>query len=220
VASKFLVTGTGRSGTSLVMQLLTACGADTGYAGPFKTWYMPNMGGMDRDLHTKMTPEEVAELPSVVKDPRACRRLPHLLANGIYKPDHVIVCVRDIREATLSFMSANNIWYPDDPDDPDSFRMGSVEGVGLQNPYTHISDWLRQVLGSLLETLVVHDIPFTTVAFPRFVSEPDYLERRLYESGVFDADDGLSYFCPVQTFRKTFSVYANTDNVNLWTDEK
>lgn len=176
---KVIVTGTGRSGTSFLMQILTACHLPTGYDNPFTDWYMRNLGGMDRNLHTKMTPDEVAELPKIVKDPRACRRLESLVEGGVIYPEHVIICIRDVEASARSFVSAKNIWIADDPDDPDSFRLGSADKCDVDEQ--QVKQWLERVLGRLFVTLATHEIPYTTVAFPRMIHDADYLYDKLSE---------------------------------------
>src|SRR4051812_2282217 len=85
---KIVITGTGRAGTTLLVQILTDLGFDTG----FKLDARINedaRAGLERDiLHPNA--------PRIVKDPGLSRRLRGYLAEGTVAVEHVIVPMRDL----------------------------------------------------------------------------------------------------------------------------
>jgi hypothetical protein len=160
-----IITGTGRAGTTLLVQLMTALGMDTGFPD-ISSGVFPNChAGMEWDLRDPAC-------PYVVKDPWMCDRLDPILREGFVTVDHAIVPIRDLYSAAESRRSvseragipgnctvAGGLWLTDNPEDQEAA--------------------LAARLYQLFHTLARHDIPTTILDFPRFVADHDYLYRKL-----------------------------------------
>ena len=90
-----VISGTGRAGTTLLVQLLTVLGMDTGFDSPTSQIFPNCNAGMDRDLRKP-------EAPYIVKDPRLCDYLEEVVRGGGMVIDHAIVPIRDLYAAAES----------------------------------------------------------------------------------------------------------------------
>ena len=94
---RIYVTGTGRAGTTFLIQFLTELGLDTGFqnARRKQVAYSPEArAGMEWDIYDH-------DAPTIVKSPFLCDHVDDLLAAG-FKFRHVIVPIRDIASAAAS----------------------------------------------------------------------------------------------------------------------
>jgi hypothetical protein len=160
-----IITGTGRAGTTLLVQLMTTLGMNTGFEDTSSGVFAHCQAGMERDLRDP-------DCPYVVKDPRLCYRLDAILRDGIAAIDHAIVPVRDLYSAAESRRAvsakagvrgadavAGGLWLTSAPDEQEAV--------------------LAAQFYRLMDTLTRYDVPTTLLQFPRFVSDPDYLFRKL-----------------------------------------
>jgi len=171
---KLVITGTGRAGTTFLMQLLTELGLDTGYSpGAWRDDYYEHCSaGLERE----MLPEAS---PYVVKNPDLCRRLPELLDTGCFVIDHVLVPIRELDDAAQS-----------------RIRVGGTDGaipgglLGTSDPAAQ-KTVLAENFHVLMHTLAARDIPYTLLSFPRFVLDADYAWAKL---GFLTPDVGREAF--------------------------
>ncbi len=91
---KVVITGTGRAGTTLLVQVLTDLGLDTGFSPDHAVDERVNAG-----LEFRI---ESPNAPRIVKDPNLSRRLGGLLDRGEVEIEHVIIPVRDLDVAVAS----------------------------------------------------------------------------------------------------------------------
>lgn len=186
-----VITGTGRAGTTFLVQLLTHCGLETGYtAQTLKTDPVSN-AGLETDIREPGA-------PYIVKAPQFCQYAAEVTARDDILVEHAIIPVRDIAEAAGSRVHAAR-------------RFKSVRGDngpgGLWG--THHSANQRQILSDLLaqliQELVAADIPMTFLHFPRFVRDRDYCRAKL-----------LAVFPQVspETFDAAFEATANPSLVH------
>ncbi len=160
-----IVTGTGRAGTTFLVQLMTVLGMDTGFANPSSGVFANCHAGMERDLRDPTC-------PYVVKDPRLCHTLDGILRHGIAAVDHAIVPVRDLYSASESRRAVSA--------KAGVFADGAVPGgLWLTDTPADQEAVLADQFYQLMETLARHDIPSTILHFPRFVSDREYLYRKL-----------------------------------------
>jgi hypothetical protein len=159
---KIIITGTGRTGTTFLVQLLTELGLDTGYTR--KNWshdYFEHCdAGLEFDVFAK-------DAPYIVKNPDFCETLPALLATGKFKVDHVLVPIRELGAAAQSRIRVGG-------------AHGNVPGglVGTADPAAQKAV-LAESFHHLLFTLTEHDIPHTLLHFPRIVRDPEYTRAKL-----------------------------------------
>ena len=159
--SKVLITGTGRSGTTLLVQVLTDLGLDTGVTAETP---IDQRAGAGLEL-----PVDDPSGPRIVKSPTIIPRLDGLLQHGTIRLEHVIVPIRDLDVATASRVRLTRYGT-------DLRTWGGLMG-------TRRADRQREAL-ALLEyelflTLARHDVPHTLLAFPRFAHDWEYTYRKL-----------------------------------------
>jgi hypothetical protein len=169
---KIIITGTGRAGTTFLVQLLTELGLDTGYTR--QTWsrdyYEHCEAGLEFDVFAK-------DAPYIVKNPDFCETLPALLATGKFKVDHVLVPVRELDAAAQSRIRVGG-------------ANGNVPGglVGTAEPSAQKAV-LAESFHRLIYTLTEHDIPHTLLHFPRIVRDPEYTRGKLlFLASAIDAN--------------------------------
>jgi len=161
-----IITGTGRAGTTFLMQLLTALGLDTGFSGVTRAIDPNCNAGMEWDLGRD-------DAPYIVKSPWLCDRLDELLTEKDIIIDHAIVPVRDLFAAAES---RRDVMRRSDS----SLTPKEIPG-GLWHTeeFDKQESVLTQQLYHLMQTLASRDIPLTLLYFPRLVLDPHYLYRKL-----------------------------------------
>lgn len=184
-----LIAGTGRCGTSYLTQLLTAVGESTGFNGPFDRYYPENMAGQELLIPTDTDHSylERYEKFKVIKDPRLCFTLQTLLDDDKISVQHVYVMIRDIHSASLSRIKGNLTWGID----PNAVIHES-EMLARQTAFMY------EAFGSLMETIVMNDLPYTFIKFPLCATDSKYLYDRLIE-GPLLADVSYEEFAHQHT---------------------
>lgn len=161
-----IISGTGRAGTTFLMQLLTELGCDTGFSNSWSDINANCHAGMERDLRDP-------QAPYIVKSPWICDYLGEILDAGDVVIDRAIIPVRDLYAAAESRRRVTEtsdasrfagivpggIWHTDEPE--------AQEAVLVNQFY------------KLLHTLARHDVPTTLLYFPRFIHEPKYLYKTI-----------------------------------------
>lgn len=154
---KLLITGTGRAGTTFLVQLFTELGLDTGYArGTSSQDYFDHCSaGLEQSIG-------IGPSPYIVKNPAFCETLPTLIATGRFKIDHILVPVRQLDEAAHSRIRIGG-------------RDGLVPGglLGTADPSAQ-KGVLAERFHGLMHALAEHDIPHTLLHFPRLAVDADY----------------------------------------------
>lgn len=159
---KLVITGTGRNGTTFLVELLTALGLPTGFDR--HNWRQAYHEHCAAGLEHEATDPDS---PYIVKNPELCVTLADLLARRALVVDHAIVPVRDLESAARS-----------------RIRIGGA-GEEIPGGLVGTDDPARQrcVLAErfhhLVHTLVSHDIPHTFLQFPRFVQDSEYAFAKL-----------------------------------------
>jgi hypothetical protein len=181
---KVIVTGPGRSGTSVLMKLLTHLGFDTGFgldddvdprtgagfeeAPNIVDDYLTFVGVQDGLKIFKGDPEQwrrmYASRGRILKGPPYAVYLKTIAQAGHLKVEHLIVPVRDLNETTKSRLRVGLKWMADD-----YYSQLIVHHVAL---------------AKCVEAAVLLNIPITFMAYPRFCEEICYCHERL--SRVFD----------------------------------
>jgi hypothetical protein len=158
---KVIITGTGRAGTTFLVQLLTELRLDTGYTpASWRRDYDDHCAaGLEHDLADENSPR-------IVKNPSLCKTLPGLLKQGGIVVEHAIIPVRSLDEAARS-----RIWIGGQGNTP-----GGLTGTGIAEGQKAV---LAENFHCLMHTLAEHDIPHTFLVFPRFVRDASYTWRKL-----------------------------------------
>jgi hypothetical protein len=171
-----IITGTGRTGTSFLVQLLTRLGLDTG----FKL----------NELNSKLDPIGRAGLESniredsaayVVKSPNISNYIHEILEDPEIKLDLVIIPIRDIEEATESRVKVSK----------DNLKQKGVLGQIFGSKRGHAGGMIKtsdpekqqfillRSLSHLLVECAKHDQPIALLHYPKLMDEPTYLYRKL-----------------------------------------
>lgn len=161
-----IISGTGRAGTTLLVQLLTALGMDTGFDSPSSDIYANCNAGMELDLRQPRA-------PYIVKSPWLCDYLEEVVASGQVAIDHAIIPMRDLYAAAESRREVARQAGPDACPD------GVPGGLWHTTSPDEQEAVLARQLFKLLRTLAEFEIPVTLLSFPRFVTDPQYLYRNL-----------------------------------------
>ena len=158
-----LISGYGRAGTTVLMQLLTRCGLDTGFASIRDNYHEHCNAGLEWGLHEP-------EWPYVVKSPFLCDRLDDVIDSRQIVVDRLFVTVRELTDAAESRR-----------------RHGNREGGLWDSDGSDQESVLAMKLNRLLVSAARRDIPITLLAFPRLVQDRDYLWSHLH--GVIPSRD-------------------------------
>lgn len=170
-----VISGTGRAGTTFLMQLLTELGLDTGFTSPHQGIYENCHAGMERELWQK-------GLPYIVKSPWICEYLDSMQPDHEIVIDHLIVPVRELFAAAESRRHVMRKTLG-----PEAAYAEVPGGLwGTTDPASQ-ERALAERFHRLIHAAVRSEIPLTFLHFPRIVRDPDYLRRTL--EGVFGALD-------------------------------
>ena len=177
-----LVAGQGRSGTSLLVKVLSACGLDTQLErrGDEAWWSEAAKAGLEDTPYSD-------NAPYVIKSPYAYQFLEQGLHDERFVLDHAIIPLRRLREGAASRVItelANLLTVPN--------MATTVAGGGMWEHFGRTPGGVtyslhevdaERILATgftrLVEILVRHDVPMTFLDFPRFVQRPEYLYDRL-----------------------------------------
>jgi hypothetical protein len=180
IRNHVVITGTGRSGTTFLVSLLTFLGLDTGFSEDDVRSTTESVGraGLEFDIRRD-------NCPYVVKSPWFCDHAEEAIARPDIAIDHVLIPMRDLNAAAQSrrFVQssavagmpfvrriknlinpnkvAGGVWHTG------SMRAGGQEAVLLRQIY------------KLVLTLSDTDVPVTLLRYPRIVKDSPYLYSKL-----------------------------------------
>lgn len=160
---KIVITGTGRAGTTLLVQVLDELGLDTGMSEGKLTPYGHSVrAGFECRV-------DDPDAPTVVKDMTLGFRMRAVLEGGGVQIDHVIIPTRRLDIAAASRIRAAS--YGRLP-----FKRGALTGTLHATGQKKILAKMRaEIAGALTE----FDVPFTELQFPRFATDATYLHTTL-----------------------------------------
>ncbi|MCK0207654.1 hypothetical protein MWN33_06360 [Starkeya koreensis] len=193
-----LITGTGRAGTSFLMQLLTRLDFDTGFSKKVPDLNPIARAGFETDPRRP-------DAPYVVKSPWICDYIEEVLANPAIRIDHVFVPVRNFEAAAASraHVQKENTGQED----------GGIAVPGGLWDTTRAADQtqvLRERFTRLVEHLVRADIETTFLWYPRLTQDPAYLHAKL----------GRGLKMPeLDSFTRTFEEIVRPDWVHSFTPD-
>ena len=162
-----IISGTGRAGTTFLVQLLTKLGLDTGLTDPGAEIFSNCNAGMELDIREP-------DAPYIIKSPWLCDDLDEILETGDVVVDHAIIPVRDLYAAAES---RRDVVRRTDPATlaPDTIAGGLWHTVEPSQQEAILTLQLYK----LLVALAKHSTPTTFIWFPRLVHDPEYLFERL-----------------------------------------
>jgi hypothetical protein len=211
IRSHVVISGTGRAGTTFLVQLLTHLGLDTGFDGN-------TMEVLPRAREARMGLLDIVPIaraglemnirdtnaPYIVKTPFLCDLAEEVLASSV-RIEHAIIPIRPFAAAAASRAHVQEL------------TTGTADGTskvpgGLwdTDKADNQVDVLRLKFTKLMEVLVRHDIPMTFLMYPRLVRDPDYVYKKL----TFLLSD-----IDLATFRTVFNRSVRPDWVHQFTSD-
>ena len=190
-----VITGTGRAGTTFLIELLTALGMHTGF-DRFE-------GFVDKDSHAGMEWDiRAADAPYVVKNPRLCDYLGAVMEEGRVVVDHAFVPMREIRDAAASRERVNALAEASGRLRPGQKAPGGYMDANGRREQEIV---LMEKLCGLMVTLARHNVPTTLLSFPRLVEDARYLHEKLEP-----VLQGMSF----QMFEETFQKVSHPELIS------
>jgi hypothetical protein len=164
-----VITGTGRNGTTFLVELLTHLGLDTGFKPKDFVHIMKShsRAGLELDIRSETA-------PYIIKSPWFCGYSDEIINNPRIALDHVFLPFRDMDAALASRARVVNEHPPSDL--KPSEMIGGLMGTDSVDEQRRI---LEQNLFKLLNALADSFVPVTLIAFPRLVKDPEYLYKKI-----------------------------------------
>lgn len=162
--SHIIVTGPGRSGTTLLMHILTKLGQDTGFDPDSAENEIDSISHAGLEFHpTRLMSPKSAR---VVKSPFFCNNLEAIIRTSDVRIDHAIVCLRESESIGLSRQLVSSQHCP-------------IGGYwNASNPEDQ-ARYVEEATYNLFLILAEYAIPVTALRFPKFARNPGYLWRQL-----------------------------------------
>lgn len=161
-----IISGTGRAGTTFLVQLLTALKLDTGFDNPAAGMHPNCNAGMELDITR-------GDAPYILKDPFLCDYLDKVIEEYRVVIDHAVIPVRDLYSAAQSRRAVEK---NADPVNPHDKVLGGLVHTKVPEEQELV---LAQMFHNLFFVMAKHDIPVTLLHFPRFVNDPAYLYKKI-----------------------------------------
>ena len=158
---KVIITGTGRAGTTLLVQVLTDLGLDTGYTSEAEGDPLTK-GGLEKDINRP-------DAPRIVKSPYLSWQLGDLIDSGRVAIDHVIVPIRDLDVAAASRVRSTKY----------GTNLRTRGGLFGTTKATKQRDVLARFEYELFFTIARLDLPHTLLHFPRLAQDWEYTYTKL-----------------------------------------
>ena len=203
--SHVVIAGTGRAGTTFLVQLLTELGLDTGFS---KDDYVNKIdpeshGGLENDLGAA----DYQHLPRILKSPYFYKVANQVLNDEKIEIEHVLIPIRDLEHAAKSRIRVQS----KSEEVNGKVKDGGVPGglVGTNKPELQEIILGRQ-LSLLLKAVSESFTPHSILAFPKMILDPEYL----YKSINF-LIEGITF----ETFNEKFQDIVNVNYLHDFTTD-
>ena len=187
--SHIIITGTGRTGTTFLVQLYTILGFDTGFSDIKENYHKNCNAGME------INPFGTKNLPHIIKYPGLCDRLGDFLEKG-NKIEEVIVPIRKIDDVVRSRIKVQG---------------NSIESVKGGLWETNIPNKQKEILlnkfYSLIYSITEYELNCTFIRFPEMINNPKYLYIKLFRKHM-----------KYDNFKKGFDKIVNPKLVSHFKD--
>ena len=158
-----VITGTGRAGTTFLVELLTHLGLETGFSTNEASRQKSKIGraGLEKDIRQK-------NCPYIVKSPWFCDYAKEVVHRKDILIDHIFIPIRNLHAAaesrryvTKTGSPEGGLWYTN------STQRGDQENILLMQLY------------KLLHAISDTEIPITLLSYPRITKDSVYLFNKL-----------------------------------------
>lgn len=161
-----IISGTGRSGTTFLVQLLTDLGFDTGFNSITENIDSISNAGMEKNLND-------INAPYIVKSPWLCDSLEEIITKRNIAIDYAIIPIRSLFQAAESRRSV----YKNAPaDKPKNMQNGGLWKTSIPEQQESI---LLYQFYTIMHTLTKLNIPTLLLDFPRLATDSEYLYTKL-----------------------------------------
>jgi hypothetical protein len=154
-----LITGTGRSGTTFLVQLLTELKFDTGFKNKKHNYNENAKAGMELLLKN--------ESPYILKNPRFCDSLEQHIKDG-FNIEHIIIPIRDLHDAAESRRKIQN-------NSTDIISGGLFD---CTNPKEQ-EQILTNKFYNLMFIIAKYNLKHSLIHYPTLLHKPQYLYDKL-----------------------------------------
>ncbi len=196
-----MIAGTGRAGTSFLVEFLDRCGLQTGL--DTSSWYATARAGYEHSLDTH------AQLPYVVKDPALFTYCSTLDMRRI-EIDALLIPIRDLDQAARSRVHQERLALISERRSSDrEARLAGVTPGGILYSLDVVDQARILAVGfhKLLHWAAVNELPLYLLEFPRLVEDRDYTIRKLWR--------WLGRHCTEETARAAFATTADVGAVRM-----
>jgi hypothetical protein len=163
-----IIAGTGRAGTSFLVQLLTRLGLPTGFDEKSLVLFADARAGLEQRLGDP-------DAPYIVKSPYIGRDLHGMIERGEVIIDKAYVPMRDLDAAASSRAHVQQIATGR----PEKQGPETAGGLWMVDRPCDQPQALVAQLAGLIESLARHDVPTEFLWYPRLTRDPRYLYRKL-----------------------------------------
>ena len=185
-----IVTGTGRSGTTLFLQLAAQLGK-TKLIGD----YNPHVKGGFEPWPPLDTLERLPKLPPIIKDPRFLITTDELIKKHDLKINHAFLLIREFEQASLSRIDKNILFY----------KYSNWQDEFGETPHEKQIIFYQRAVGKFIEICSIHDIPVTIINFPKFAKDIKYTYNKL---------KGTPMECSFMKLESTFKRIVKLNLIN------
>ncbi|MEM5435623.1 hypothetical protein [Paraburkholderia diazotrophica] len=172
-----VIAGTGRAGTSFLVEYLTACGLETHITRNPGVKLEENSNAGLEDI-----PDGQKDLPYVIKSPWLFEFIDRLIARRDIGIDAVILPVRDIIQAAASRVTNEmRARLSHEVEEYTRWENWGITAGGIVYSLNPLDQARLVAMGfhHVVHRLVENDIPIVFLDFPRFATDGEYLYRQL-----------------------------------------
>lgn len=189
-----VITGTGRAGTTFLVELLTHLGLETGFSTTEASRQKSKIGraGLEKDIRQN-------GCPYIVKSPWFCDYAKEVVHRKDIHIDHIFIPIRNLHAAaesrryvTKTGSPEGGLWYTN------STQIGDQENILLMQLY------------KLLHAISDTEIPITLLSYPRITQDSTYLFNKLKP---------IMPNIPLPEFQQIFSAVVRPECVHKFNED-
>jgi len=196
--SKIIITGTGRCGTSFLMQLMSHLDMNTGYSNSEQYEDHPpyNIRGINAGFEN--IPLNI-ESVRIHKAPAFAVRIPQEDIIAYYDIKHVIIPIRDLVGASKSRIKAGM---------PTLLPLTKDDAIVENANIDQIMNYNGKTIYNLIYTLAVKEIPYTFLPFPEMFYDAEIIYNKL--KWLFD-----EYGVTKDNYLTIYTKLVDTDKISF-----